>query len=155
MAEAPDVSDSDSHRPRLAPVLRRAWYGLNQTFRRRIAEHGITPDQFTILRWLSENQAGMTQRSLADAMASDPNTITAILSRMLKANLIKRHSDPNDARCNRIRLTSKGKKLHATLQPLANELQEELLSHIPEKGREEFLRHLHTLAEQLEKMGEE
>ena len=39
---------------RLPPLLRRAWYSLNQAFRRRIAHLDITPNQFTILRWLLE-----------------------------------------------------------------------------------------------------
>ncbi|MES2573088.1 MAG: hypothetical protein V4710_23900, partial [Verrucomicrobiota bacterium] len=41
-------------RKRLPPLLRRAWYGLNQAFRQRVAHLGITPDQYSILRWLSE-----------------------------------------------------------------------------------------------------
>ena len=36
---------------RLPVLLRRAWYGLNQSFRQRIAHLGVTPDQFSILRW--------------------------------------------------------------------------------------------------------
>ncbi len=140
----------DTTRPKLALMLRRAWYGLNQTFRRRIAEDGITPDQFTILRWLTENPDGMTQRSLADAMASDPNTITAILTRMIKAGLVERRTDPDDARCNRIRLRSKGRALHAKLQPIASELQENLLTSIPADERERFLKHLANVANGLE-----
>ena len=38
---------------RLPVLLRRAWYGLNQAFRQRIAHLDLTPDQFCILRWLS------------------------------------------------------------------------------------------------------
>ena len=91
------TNDTDPNRPRLAPLLRRAWYGLNQTFRRRIAESGITPDQFTILRWLGEHPDGLTQRALADLMASDPNTVTAILTRMQKSGLIERRPHTDDA----------------------------------------------------------
>ena len=46
-----------AHRRRLAPLLRRTWYSLNQTFRRRIAHAGLTPDQFSVLRWLSASRA--------------------------------------------------------------------------------------------------
>src|SRR5215217_6070185 len=58
---------------RLPPLLRRAWYSLNQTFRQRIAHLGITPDQYSILRWLHEGDTrGLTQQSITDLMASDP-----------------------------------------------------------------------------------
>ena len=138
------------NRPRLALLLRRAWYGLNQTFRRRIADAGVTPDQFTILRWLTEHPDGLTQRALADLMASDPNTVTAILTRMLNANLIERRADPDDARCNRILLKAKGRMLHSKLQPVASDLQDDLLAAIPAAQRDAFLTNLTQVAESLE-----
>ena len=73
---APSVLPIDApERRRLPPLLRRAWYGLNQAFRRRIAHLEITPDQFTVLRTLLEGDAlGLTQRELTQHMTSDPNT---------------------------------------------------------------------------------
>ena len=50
-------------RRRLPILLRHAWYGLNQAFRRRIAHLGITPDQFTVMRTLLE--AGGIYRAIA------------------------------------------------------------------------------------------
>ena len=70
-------------RRRLPVLLRRAWYGLNQAFRRRIAGMGLTPDQFTVIRTLLEAEPdGLTQKALANAMSSDPNTIASLLERM-------------------------------------------------------------------------
>jgi hypothetical protein len=49
----PDSLPVDApERRRLPILLRRAWYGLNQAFRRRIAKTGVTPDQFTAMRTL-------------------------------------------------------------------------------------------------------
>src|ERR1700730_16464205 len=70
-------------RRRLPTLLRRCWFNLNQTFRRRIAHTGITPDQFTVMRTLLEGDPkGMTQRELTDLMSSDANTIASLLERM-------------------------------------------------------------------------
>src|SRR5687768_18085147 len=86
-------------RKRLPVLLRRAWYGLNQAFRQRISHLGLTPDQFSILRWLSEGDPqGLTQRTLTDLMASDPNTITSTLARMEKSRLITRTPHEQDKR---------------------------------------------------------
>ena len=74
-------------RRRLPPLLRRAWYGLNQAFRRRIAHLEITPDQFTVLRTLLEHD-GITQRELTHLISSDPNTVASLLERMEAAGLI-------------------------------------------------------------------
>jgi len=149
MNTTPSVPDR-SDRPRLALLLRRAWYGLNQTFRRRIAGSGVTPDQFTILRWLGEHPEGLTQRALADLMASDPNTVTAILTRMQKSGLIERRAHADDARCNLIVLKDKGRALHTRIQPLASDLQELLLDAVPPAKRAEFLKHLESVCSALD-----
>src|SRR3954469_4132661 len=86
-------------RRRLPILLRHAWYGLNQAFRRRIAHLQITPDQFTVMRILLENEsAGLMQRELTKKMASDPNTIASLVERMEKAGLIERRSHQKDRR---------------------------------------------------------
>ncbi len=70
-------------RKRLPLLLRRAWYGLNQAFRRQISHAGATPDQFTVLRTLSEGDPdGLTQSELTRSMSSDPNTVASLLKRM-------------------------------------------------------------------------
>ena len=134
------------HIPRLAPLLRRSWYHLNQAFRRRIARAGLTPDQFTVLRWLVEQTAGITQRALADLMASDANTITSLLTRMQGAGLIERQADANDRRCNLLRATRKGRAIHARLQPDASALQDQVLAAIPAAERAHFLAQLADIA---------
>ena len=78
--DSPLPIDSPERR-RLPPLLRRAWYGLNQAFRRRIAPLGLTPDQFTVLRTLLES-GGITQSELTHLMSSDPNTVASLLARM-------------------------------------------------------------------------
>src|SRR5687767_15369426 len=78
-------------RRRLPPLLRRAWYGLNQAFRRRIAHLGLTPDQFTALRTLLEHK-DISQRQLTTLMSSDPNTVAALLERMERNGLIERQT---------------------------------------------------------------
>src|ERR1700756_3455633 len=95
----------DPGRRRLPGLLRRCWFNLNQTFRRRIAHTGITPDQFTVMRTLLEGDPkGMTQRELTDIMSSDPNTIAALLERMQTLGLVERKAHERDRRANRISL---------------------------------------------------
>src|SRR5262245_8404002 len=88
---APAAPIDSPDRRRLPPLLRRAWYGLNQAFRRRIAETGATPDQFTALRCLLESDPkGITQCELTGLMSSDPNTIAALVERMEAAGWVER-----------------------------------------------------------------
>jgi DNA-binding MarR family transcriptional regulator len=127
--------------------LRRSWYRLNQTFRRRIAQLGLTPDQFTILRWLAEHPAGVTQRDLADLMASDANTITATLSRMEEAGMVARSADLTDKRANIVTVLPAGRSLFDRARRVAADLQAEALAAIPSRSRETFLLNLERLAD--------
>jgi DNA-binding MarR family transcriptional regulator len=139
--------DSPSRR-RLPPLLRRAWYSLNQAFRRRIAHLEITPDQFTVLRTLLEgNPIGLTQRELAQIMSSDPNTVASLVERMEKAGLLERGEHERDRRAHRIRVLALGKRKYERARVLAVELQTEVLSVLPESQRERFLEELTRVAD--------
>jgi DNA-binding MarR family transcriptional regulator len=138
----------DPGRRRLPILLRRAWYGLNQAFRRRIAHTGVTPDQFTVLRTILEAEShGLVQSELSDRMASDPNTIASLLERMESAELVERFPHEKDRRAYRIRLLPTGQRKYADIRKIALDLQEEVLQSVPESSREEFL-------EQLGKVGD-
>ncbi len=129
-------------------LLRRAWYGLNQAFRQRITHLEITPDQFSILRWLSEGDPrGMTQRAITDLMASDPNTITSTLARMEKSGLIAREPHERDRRAHRVKIQPAGRRAFEKAREIAMDLQEQVLSILPAERREAFLMELQTIAE--------
>jgi len=133
---------------RLPVLLRRAWYGLNQAFRQRLATLGITPDQFSILRWISEGDPqGLTQRAITDLMASDPNTITSTLARMEKARLIERRPHESDKRAHRVRLRPQGRRVFETARELAIQLQKQVLSALPEADRDRFLDAMELIAD--------
>ncbi|HYE32215.1 MAG TPA: MarR family winged helix-turn-helix transcriptional regulator [Methylomirabilota bacterium] len=135
-------------RRRLPPLLRRAWFSLNQAFRRRIAHLDVTPDQFTVLRTLvEEDPKGITQRHLTELMSSDPNTVASLVERMESAGLIEVRPHESDKRANRTRLLPAGKKKYLQARKVAVELQSEILSVLPEGKREEFLEFLAQVAD--------
>lgn len=132
---------------RLPPLLRRAWYGLNQSFRRRLTHLDLTPDQYTVLRTLSEaGREGLTQSGLTAHMASDPNTIASLVDRMGKAGLLKRETDPDDRRARRLRLVPAGRRKFREAWDVASELQEEILGCLQPEEHEVFLRLLERVA---------
>jgi DNA-binding MarR family transcriptional regulator len=143
-----DAALPENSQRRLPPLLRRAWYSLNQTFRHRIGHLGITPDQYSILRWLHEGDArGLTQQTITDLMASDPNTITSILKRMEKAGLVSRHQHESDRRARRVRIESAGRRTFADAFEVARKLQDEVLAVLPESRRPRFLAELEAVAQ--------
>ena len=142
----PDSAIDSPDRRRLPLLLRRAWYGLNKAFRRRIAHLRITPDQFTVMRTLLENE-GLTQRELAHAMSSDPNTVASLVERMELGGLLRREPDAKDRRARRLHLTIVGRRKYEEARAAALPMQTEILSAVPDKNQETFLRDLEIVAE--------
>jgi DNA-binding MarR family transcriptional regulator len=144
----PRLPIDDPNRRRLPLLLRRAWYGLNQAFRRRIAHLKITPDQFTVLRTLVEaDEKGISQREIAEIISSDPNTIASLLERMEANGLVQRTEHETDRRAHRIRLLAQGRKTYKIARTIALELQAEVLGSLPEAEREPFFQQLEVVAE--------
>ena len=135
-------------RRRLPILLRRAWYGLNQAFRRRIAHIGITPDQFTALRTLLEGDPeGLVQSEMSRLMASDPNTVASLVNRMEKAGLVQRRTHETDRRANRIQIKPEGKRRYQEARKVALNLQSEILSSLSEDRKETFLADLALISD--------
>ena len=154
--EVDDLPIDSPERRRLPPLLRRAWYGLNQAFRRRISHLDITPDQFTVLRTLIEcDPAGLTQRDLARMITSDPNTVGSLLDRMESAGLVVRKPHEKDRRAHRIQLAASGRRKYIAARKIAIALQSEVLLVLPEADREPFLENLALVADGCRKSAEQ
>ena len=67
----------------------------------------ITLPQWRALAHISNND-GMTQKALADAIDTDPMTISGILDRLEKRGLVERFPDPTDSRAKLARVTGDG-----------------------------------------------
>ena len=139
-----DLPIDAPERKRLPLVLRRSWYGLNQAS----AAASATPDQFTVLRTLSEGDAaGMTQSEITRSMSSDPNTVASLLERMGNNGWVERKPHETDKRANRILLLPAGTEKLTELRDIAANLQTNLLGSLPEENRETFLEELAKVAD--------
>lgn len=146
-AANPDSRGAPAPR-RLPPLLRRAWFSLNQAFRRRIAHLALTPDQYTVLRTLAEAEpAGLNQRELTQVMSSDPNTIASLLERMEANGWLARHADPADRRVRRVQLQPPGRRQFEEARAVAQSLQTEVLSCLSPRQRDAFLARLERVAD--------
>ena len=147
----PPAVDAPSRR-RLPILLRHAWFSLNQTFRRRLAHTGVTPDQFTALRTLIEHEPqGLTQSGLNRLIASDPNTIAALVERMESMGWITRVRHEQDRRAYRLRLLPAGRQTYERVRQIAIALQTEVLAGWTKRKREQFLEDLAGVAERCRK----
>lgn len=130
----------------LLPLLRECWNKLNSTFMKRVKKIGITPDQYTSLRWIHEFSDDMiSQAKLAELMCTDANNIAGIMKRMEMMKLIKRKTNPTDKRQKIIFPTPKGSFVFKKGKIIADELENEIFSCFSSKEKKYFLTLLNQL----------
>lgn len=124
----------------LPSLLRKCWMRLNAIFQKRVAKVGLTPDQYTALRWLNELPEGVvSQSTLKKLMFTDPNNIAGLMGRMEKLDFVERKIDVSDRRRKLVYCTSKGKALFNEAKLIATQLEEEVLSVLTNEEKAEFL----------------
>jgi DNA-binding MarR family transcriptional regulator len=135
---------------RLPPLLRSCWIKLNTAFQKRLLPFGITPDQYTALRWIYERDSKETnQVTLAALMFTDANNISSLLSRMVKSGLVERMVSSSDHRMKYLKLTPAGLKKFKATRPVALSLEKEVLTGLNSADKETFLPLLNRLSSYL------
>ena len=135
---------------RLPPLLRSCWIKLNTAFQKRLLPFGITPDQYTALRWIYERGSKETnQVTLAALMFTDANNISSLLSRMVKSGLVERMVSSSDHRMKYLKLTPAGLKKFKATRPVALSLEKEVLTGLNSADKETFLPLLNRLSSYL------
>lgn len=82
---------------------------------------GLTDVQFNLmmlLKYQSYQDEGLSQALLSSMMLVNRANITSLVDRMEKVDLVIRTPAPSDRRSNIVKLTSRGKKLLAKIEPL-------------------------------------
>ena len=125
----------------LPPLLRSCWIKLNATFQNKVSKIGLTPDQYTALRWLMElERKTITQKDLKRLMFTDANTIAALVKRMEKHGLIERSRHPFDQRKKILKATAKGRRLYQRGREIAENLEQSLLHGFSPEEKNDFIR---------------
>ena len=139
--------DDLSEYKKIPPLIRECWNRLNCVFMERVKKVGLTPDQYSVLRWtFSSYDKSLTQSELAVLMATDCNNISSLVRRMEAMGLIERNVSFGDHRKKNILLTKTGLLKFNKAKVIANRLEEELLLEIPPIERDAFLKILRKLS---------
>jgi homoprotocatechuate degradation regulator HpaR len=103
------MSTTFTHRnlPRLLLQAREAVMAHN---RPRLREHGLSDQQWRVLRVLGEHGTVETGRVAREAFILGPS-LTGVLARMERDGLIRRERDPADQRRTVVEATAKGRRL--------------------------------------------
>jgi len=81
------------------------------------------------------NECGVTQSDLAKNLCIEAPTVTRMLQRMERAELIERCTDTTDGRISRVHVTEKGRALKATIEQAWQTLEAKALANFPLEER--------------------
>jgi len=99
------------------------------------AGHNVTPEQWSILSHLWEND-GLTQQNLAHRFHRSKVAAFHLISKLEEQGLIVRLPNPGDGRSNLIYLTPQGKAVVGELIPVAQANLDQALEGVPQSHEE-------------------
>jgi MarR family transcriptional regulator, organic hydroperoxide resistance regulator len=134
--------------PALFRALAKAFKGVNAELGRRLEPYGVHPGQDYVLDELW-HEDGQPVGVLAGRIGIEVPTLVRTLTRMEAAGLLRREADPADRRRVIVRLTARGRELEQTVPPILAEVTEFATAGISEAEREQLLRLLVALRENL------
>jgi DNA-binding MarR family transcriptional regulator len=107
---------------------------INRTVLRAFANEGIeiTTEQWSVLACLWQ-QDKVTQQTLCSLTAKDKPSMTRLIDKLEKRNLVIRVSDQNDRRINLIHLTAAGNELQQRATDLVQRIATKTLDNITEE----------------------
>ena len=108
---------------------------------------GLTASKFNILNLLSIKGGKMDQSDLVDQLLVGKSSISIVLNRMVRDNLIKREAHPKDRRQVVLVITEKGSELWRKIAPAYEAHVREIFGQVPLVHRNQFLQDLRKLYE--------
>jgi len=121
---------------------------MTRVYRERLAKYGLSQPQFFLLIALYEEDNILITR-LAEKVALDKSTLTGILDRLERDDLVSRQAKPDDRRGIYIRLTERSLSLRDNLTHIYNDTNQQFLSRLTDQEREVFT----EVLKKLEKVG--
>ena len=100
---------------------------LTKAYKPFLEKMGITYPQYLVLMVLWEND-GVSVQNIAEKLMLNTNTLSPLLKRMEKLDLVKRKRSHKDERSVEIHLTTKGADLQSEARPIPEKLLGALLT---------------------------
>ena len=128
-------------------LLTTAQHTVFQYLSQRLAPYDITPSQYGILICLWINDGTCLPRQIAELLCLETSTVSGILDRMQKKDLIDRVINPENRREILVMITPKGEALKAPVLKIIDEVNEEVLKDFSPKETEFIRKSLRQIAE--------
>lgn len=128
------MSAPEAAPPALPYVISRVHQGVRRELSARLGEWDLSLPHFTTLSVL-QRRPDLSNAQLARRSLVTPQSMIEIVSSLERRGLVTRTADPAHGRILRARLTADGNRILEAVAPAVQELQDEMLSDVPEEHR--------------------
>src|SRR5262245_21149562 len=127
--------------------LRKAYLSFHRRAKAVVLNAGVTADQVVLLSVLVR-EPGITQITIVERTASDPNTVAAILRLLEGRGLVRREAHARDRRARCVFLTAEGRRVQRRAAREAGPLLAALWDCVADSERSQigrFLQRVHAV----------
>ena len=115
---------------------------LRSEYARRLQPMQLTPSHTRVLRQLAGLDEPVKVAELAVRLGIRPRSATGLLSELVTSGLVRRRSNPTDARAVMVSLTPKGKRTWARIVAMADDVASTFFAAVPQQNRNQIAKGL-------------
>lgn len=128
-------------------LLTTAQHNVFQYLSQRLNEYDVTPSQYGVLNCLWSENGKSSPKQIADSLKLETSTISGILDRMQKKNLVDRIINIENRREILVIITEKGWKLKDPIIKIIDEVNYDILNEFSEEENDILKKALTKIAE--------
>lgn len=140
---APGMSSAEADQVLI--VLRQIIHAIDVQSKKLAKETGLSTPQLVVLKAV-DDLGEVTTKAVSDEVSLSQPTVTTILDRLEKQELVERYRSTVDRRIVHSRLTAAGKKVLKKAPPLLQETFVGAFSELSERRRKEIIKSLNDVA---------
>lgn len=138
----------NEHKKILGPLIKKIHWRIDKRINETLKELDLTTAQSSVLRYLDHAEKrciAVSQKDIEKYLNASNPTISGILDRLEDKGFINRINDNHDARKKIITLTDKARKINQAIVEKLDIFDEEMLSCLDDKEREELFDYLERI----------
>jgi len=124
--------------PHYGHLVRILHWCTDQVMTSALEAQELTAAQGHIMGYLSRQEQPPCPRDIEEAFHLSHPTVSGLLSRLEQKGFIQLYTDPNDRRCKRIQLLSKGLQCRDTMHQIIRENEERMVQDFTPEEKEQF-----------------
>lgn len=128
--------------------LRVAMKRIEKCLGNRLGNYGVSIPQSFILLCLQEKN-GITLKEIGNRTLIDSSSMTVLVDKLEKDELVKRQLDPNDRRAIRVFITDKGSQIAAEIEKIGYACNSRLYDLLGEGNQKEFVHGINNIVNQV------